>query len=352
MPRCQAIRSASSWRCCKKTLRGWGGVACTSRDPPQEPHDRDEVEGPSHVHDEISRGELAGLQPGPRSPRRCDGVGVLGSDHCLGGPPKRPAGWAAAVLGSRHRDRSDPAIPLPSPAAPGRRVPARPVRDDAPRPLHTTLSRRSQHLRRRLRPPVPPDEGLHLVLDSTGLSLVGAGEWAAAKHGGRGRRGWRKLHRGVEQSGAILVHTLTEATGDDATTALDLLTAVEGPLVRITADAASDTVAVYQTATARGATVVIPPAWTANVSGHGPRSPAPDRTITVVQQLGRRRWKKTSGYHRQSRVENTFFRDTSIIGDGFRARSPAGQGSDVVLGCEILNRMTELGRPVSYRIGR
>ena len=76
-------------------------------------------------------------------------------------------------------------------------------------PDYTTLSRRSQHLRRRLRP-VPPGEGLHLVLDSTGLSIVGAGEWAAAKHGGRGRRGWRKLHRGVDQSGVILVHTLTE----------------------------------------------------------------------------------------------------------------------------------------------
>ena len=51
-------------------------------------------------------------------------------------------------------------------------------------------------------------------------------------------------------------------------------------------------------------------------------------------------------------VENTFFRYKSIIGDGLRARSPAGQGSEAVLGCEILNRMTALGRPVSYRIGR
>ena len=200
-------------------------------------------------------------------------------------------------------------------------------------------------LRRRLRP-VPPGEGLPLVLDSTGLSIVGEGEWATAKHGGRGRRGWRKLHLGVDQSGVILVHTLTEATGDDATTALDLLTAVEGPLVRITADA------VYETATARGATVVIPPARTATVSGHGPRSPARDRTITLVKTLGRRQWKKASGYHRQGRVENTFFRYKSIIGDGLRARSPARQGSEVVLGCEILNRMTALGRPVSYRIGR
>ena len=141
-------------------------------------------------------------------------------------------------------------------------------------------------------------------------------------------------------------------TGDDATTAIDLLTAVEGPLVRVTADAAYDTVAVYETAEARGATVVVPPARTANVSGHGPRSPERDRTITLVKTLGRRQWKKASGYHRQGRVENTFFRYKSIIGDGLRARSPAGQGSEVVLGCEILNRMTALGRPVSYRIGR
>ena len=181
------------------------------------------------------------------------------------------------------------------------------MRLDLSAPHDTTLSRRRQHLRRRLRP-VSTGAGIHLVLDSTGLSIVGIGEWAAATHGGRGRRGWRKLHLGVDQSGVIRVHTLTEATGEDATTGLDLLTAVEGPLVRVTADGAYDTVAVYETARARGATVVVPPARTANVSAHGPRSPARDRTITLVKQLGRRRWKKVSGYHRQGRVENAFFR--------------------------------------------
>ena len=227
------------------------------------------------------------------------------------------------------------------------------MRLDLSAPDETTLSRRSQHLRRRLRSPVPPGEGLHLVLDSTGLSLVGAGEWAAAKHGGCGRRGWRKLHRGVDQSGAILVHTLTEATGDDATTALDLLDAVEGPLVRITADAASDTVAVYESRDGRGvrrSSSHRPGRRPSLATARGrPRGIGRSRGCST---LGRRRWKKVSGSHRQSRVENTFFRYTSIIGDGLRARSPAGQGSEVVLGCEILNRMTELGRPVSYRIGR
>ena len=82
------------------------------------------------------------------------------------------------------------------------------------------------------------------------------------------------------------------------------------------------------------------------------RSPARDRTIPWVKTLGRCRWKQVSGSHRQGRVENTCFRDTSSIGDGLRARSPARQGSAVVLGCAILNRMTALGRPVSSRLGR
>jgi IS5 family transposase len=219
-------------------------------------------------------------------------------------------------------------------------------------PNYTTLSRRGRHLGHDLRSPVPTGGGIHLILDSTGLSIVGEGEWAAAKYGGRGRRGWKTLHLGVDRSGGILAHTLTEATVDDATTALGLITAVDGHLASVTADAAYDTVAVYDTAAARGATVVVPPLKTANVSRRGLRSPARDRTITNVATLGRRRWKKESGYHRQARVENAFFRYKSIIGDSLRARSPAGQASEAVLGCQVLNRMTDLGRPASYSIAR
>jgi hypothetical protein len=67
-------------------------------------------------------------------------------------------------------------------------------------PDHTTLSRRGQLLDVRLRR-VPTGKGLHLIVDSTGLSIVGEGEWARAKHGGHGTRGWKKLHLGVDRSG-------------------------------------------------------------------------------------------------------------------------------------------------------
>ena len=46
------------------------------------------------------------------------------------------------------------------------------MRLDLSGPDYTMLFRRSQHLRRRLRL-VPPGECLDLVLDSTGLSIVG-----------------------------------------------------------------------------------------------------------------------------------------------------------------------------------
>ena len=218
-------------------------------------------------------------------------------------------------------------------------------------PDYTTLSRRGQHLTHRLQP-VATGEGVHLVLDSTSLSIVGEGEWAAAKHGARGRRGWKKLHLGVDGSRVIVAQTLTDAHVDDAAMGVTLIDAVDREISSVTADAAYDTVAVYETAGARGVTVVVPPVRTANVSRHGPRSPARDRTIKSVKQLGRRRWKKASGYHRQARVENVFFRYKSIIGAGLRARSSAGQVSEAHLGCQILNRMTGFGRPVSYGIGR
>ncbi len=216
---------------------------------------------------------------------------------------------------------------------------------------HTTLSRRGQHLDLTLRR-AATGASMHLIVDSTGLSVVGEGEWAVAKHGGRGRRGWKKLHLGVDGSGVIVAHALTDATVDDATTGVDLIEAVVGDVARVTADAAYDTIAFYETATARGATVVVPPDKTARVSRRGPRSSARDRTIKKIKKVGRRRWQKEVGYHRQARVENAFFRYKSIIGGSLRARSPGGRVTEAVIACNALNQMTARGRPASYSVGR
>jgi hypothetical protein len=218
-------------------------------------------------------------------------------------------------------------------------------------PDHTTLSRRSQDLHVDLHR-VAVDKPIHLIVDSTGLSILGEGEWAAAKYGERCRRAWKKLHIGVDRSGLIVAEALTHGSAGDAKTALDLIDEVEGDIMSITADAAYDTVAIYDTAAARRARVAVPPIKTATRSRE--RSPLPcarDRTIMRVKEIGRRRWKRESGYHRQARVENTFFRYKTIIGHKLCARHPKAQGAEALMACNILNRMTGLGMSESFRFG-
>lgn len=104
-------------------------------------------------------------------------------------------------------------------------------------PDHTTLSRRGQLLDITLRR-VQTGGGCHLIVDSSGLSIMGEGEWARAKYGVRGTRGWKKLHLAVDRSGVIVAETLTEGHVDDATTALHLIDAVDGDIASVTADGA------------------------------------------------------------------------------------------------------------------
>ena len=219
-------------------------------------------------------------------------------------------------------------------------------------PRTRLTSRRSQHLEVALHR-TRTKEPIHLVVDSTGLSIVGEGEWAAARHGGRGKRGWKKLHLGVDGSGVIVAQVLTDGNADDAGTALALMDELEGNIESFTADTAYDTSAIYDAAGARGAKVIVPPTRMATrVRRRRPGSNARDGTIKRVREIGRRRWKKESGYHRQGTVENAFYRYESIIGDRLRPRTSDAQAVEARLASIVLNRMFELGRPTSVAIGR
>ena len=72
-------------------------------------------------------------------------------------------------------------------------------------PDHTTLSRRGRTVDVRSLPRTGAGP-LHLVIDSTGLKVVGGGQWNADKHGdSKKRRQWRKLHLGIDLGGFIVV---------------------------------------------------------------------------------------------------------------------------------------------------
>jgi IS5 family transposase len=216
-------------------------------------------------------------------------------------------------------------------------------------PDHTTLSRRAGTLAiAPLR--IPAGEPLLLILDSTGLSITGEGQWAAAKHGERGARGWRKLHFAVDGRGQILHHELTSSGGDDAHEGVRAIEAVRGDLAYVVADSAYDTQAIYDAAEGRGARTVIPP--TKNASLAKARSPSRRSALQAIAAMGRSWWKARSGYTQQARVENAVGRYKAILGDRMRARGLEAQRVEVAIGVRMLNRMRAYCPPESVAIGR
>jgi hypothetical protein len=223
---------------------------------------------------------------------------------------------------------------------------------DCGAPNHTTLSRRSRTLTIALRARVRTGS-IHLIVDSTGLEVVGQGQWAAAKHGGKGVRSWRKLHIGVEEGGIIVAETVTDSGTDDVSAVHNLLDQIEVDIERFTGDGAYDKWSVYEGLAPRCTMVVVPPSKTAVESRTDtPAGRARDATVARVREIGRRQWKKESGYHRQARAENTFFRYKRLLGGRLRSRECRAQAVEVRLSCNVLNRMLELGSARSLSIGR
>ncbi len=75
-----------------------------------------------------------------------------------------------------------------------------------------------------------------------------------------------------------------------------------------------------------------------------------NRNIRSIRRLGRREWHKRSGFSKRSMVENAVYRYKTIIGRDMRSRTIAGQRVEVQLACRVLNTMTGLGMPDSYRV--
>jgi hypothetical protein len=225
-------------------------------------------------------------------------------------------------------------------------------------PTFSTLSRRAETVDvPRLRPCSGNDadsEPLHLLVDSTGLKLCGAGEWLVEKHGTRKRRSWRKLHIGVDAStGEIVAATLTTKDVDDASEIGRLLAQVEGPLASFTADGAYDQDSDYDAVTARDpeAAVIVPPRSTAALSQAAETEPMQrDRHLQCIAEKGRMGWQKASGYNVRSRVEAAIGRYKQVIGDGLHFRKDERRATEVAVSVLALNRMSELGRPISVRI--
>jgi len=184
-------------------------------------------------------------------------------------------------------------------------------------PDHSTLSRQAKTLEVSRLQPRRNSEFLHLLVDSTGLRLYGAGEWLLEKHGTKTRRSWRKLHIGADAcSGQIVAALLTAKEVDDGAEH-------------------SHRVA-----------VVVPPRVTAVPSETAETAPTQrDRHLQHIAEHGRMAWQKASGYTMWARAEAAISRFKHVIGAGLHSRMDDCRATEVDIAVHALNRMVDLGRP-------
>src|SRR5450759_2969574 len=169
-------------------------------------------------------------------------------------------------------------------------------------PDHSTISRRAVML------PViqsasVPHGPLHLLIDSAGLQVYGAGQWLEAKHGAKSRRKWRKLHLAVDANNDMIVaQTLTDQDPDDPSQVASLLDQIDGRIARVTADGAYDGDPTYPTIAAHGddIEVVIPPRSSAVPSGEPGPPTQRDRHLKMITERGRLAWQVSTDCGRRS----------------------------------------------------
>ena len=220
-------------------------------------------------------------------------------------------------------------------------------------PDYTTICKRSKCLKVSL--PKIAKGPLHVVLDSTGLKVFGEGEWKVRQHGYTKRRTWRKLHLSVDsKTHEIQAVVLSEASLDDAGAVPEMLEQITEPIEQLDGDGAYDKRKVYDACGKRGVgRVAIPPRIDARIWQHG-NCLAPtlvrDENLRQIRRMGRKKWKRESGYHRRSLAETAVFRFKTIFGSYLQARKLPQQETEAKVKCAALNRMTHLGMPVSYRV--
>jgi hypothetical protein len=226
---------------------------------------------------------------------------------------------------------------------------------DLPVPDHTTLSRRARTWKpsARSNDRQPVESGpVHVLVDSTGLKIYGAGQWLEEKHGTKSRRGWRKIHLAVDADrGEIIAHSLTDQETGDTSQLEQLLAQIDDEIGKFTADGAYDGTPTYDTVFCQtaGARVVIPSRSNAVERPTAQACCQRDDHVASMQIDDRLKWQAATGYGKRALAETAMGRYKGVIGPRLRARSFLAQKTEAAIGVAILNRMLACGRPKSVR---
>lgn len=194
------------------------------------------------------------------------------------------------------------------------------------------------------------DDLAAIAIDSSGLKRFGRDEWHQEKHNVSAKRSWRKLHIAVNGSHYIVGNSLTDRFANDSQEVGRLLEQIDSPIDHFTADGAYDDNAVYKKVREHSPSVdvVIPPDRNAVYSDNN--NEQRNRNILEIMLFGRMMWQRIRKYGKRNYSELAIQRYKRILGNTMQAREFIRQKQESIIGCGVLNKITSLGMPKSYRV--
>lgn len=221
-------------------------------------------------------------------------------------------------------------------------------------PSYSTLSRRAEGL------PVKFYQGskkvTDIVVDSTGLKIYGEGEWKMRLHGKSKQRMWRKLHIAMDPNNFQVVSMeLSEAYTHDTEEFPKLLSVLDSAQ-RVYADGAYLSRTVFKAIHNVGAKPRLPlqrGAVPTDKADSPPEEKLRDQMIREIWAAGgRMSWKKDSDYHKRSLVETQMYRIKQLLSARLQNRKMSTQTTEAKIKMLVLNKLTCLGMPQSYKLLR
>lgn len=222
-------------------------------------------------------------------------------------------------------------------------------------PDHTSFSRRAKHLRLSKISEISRKKAINVIIDSTGLKVLGSNEWRDFKHKMGKRKTWRKLHLTIdEKTQQILASELTEESISDDAIVGSLLKTITNPIKSFKADRAYDTPKVYKDiefySNHKSSKIVIPPRPNAKkVCLFKVHLNKREKLTRRWFQLGPYKWQKEMNYNKRSLIETTMMRYKKVVGSHLYSRDLSAQKTESKIGCLVLNKMFSMGKPISIK---
>jgi len=230
-----------------------------------------------------------------------------------------------------------------------------------PVPDYTTTCRRAKTLSLKIKHlnKLDPQKPLHLLIDSTGLSIYSGTYFHAAKYGNPRRikngKAWKKLHIAFDVTSSQIANAhLSESNVQDAA-CVEKLTNDPGVRIQsITADRAYDKARCYQRVHELGAEAIIPPYRNARLQKENRNRSfeealkVRDESITLIRKYptydeGVKEWKLERSYHKRSKIEALMHRFKRAFGFSLVSKNMDSMQSEVTTKVNILNLQRSLG---------